>query len=140
MSLQPLLDAPWVIQVHAFAAMAAFALGIVQFTAPKGTLPHKTLGFFWILIMSAVAVSSIFVRPAIFPGLPITQWFSFIHLFTVLTIWGVVQGSFLLLRGGPGLKNHARPFMGMFIGGLIIAGGLAIFLPGRIMNQVVFGG
>ena len=41
MSLQPLLDAPWVIQLHAFGAMFAFVLGIVQFAAPKGTLPHK---------------------------------------------------------------------------------------------------
>jgi uncharacterized membrane protein len=32
-SLAPLLNAEPVIQVHAFAAMAAFALGIVQLTA-----------------------------------------------------------------------------------------------------------
>jgi uncharacterized membrane protein len=30
MTLQPLLDAAPVIQVHAFAAMGAFALGLVQ--------------------------------------------------------------------------------------------------------------
>jgi uncharacterized membrane protein len=35
MSLQPLLDAAPVIQVHAFAAMAAFAIGIVQLAAPR---------------------------------------------------------------------------------------------------------
>ena len=44
MSLAPLLNAPFVIQLHAFAAMSAFVLGIVQFSAPKGTLPHRTLG------------------------------------------------------------------------------------------------
>ena len=42
MSLAPLLDAAPAIPLHAFAAMAAFALGIVQFAAPKGTLPHRT--------------------------------------------------------------------------------------------------
>ena len=42
MSLAPLLNAPLAIQAHAFAAMAAFALGLVQFAAPKGTLPHRT--------------------------------------------------------------------------------------------------
>ena len=43
MSLAPLLDAAPAIPVHAFAAMAAFVLGVVQLTAPKGTLPHRTI-------------------------------------------------------------------------------------------------
>ena len=34
----------------AFSAMAAFVLGVVQFIAPKGTMPHKTIGAFWILL------------------------------------------------------------------------------------------
>lgn len=139
MSLQPLLEAPWVIQVHAFGAMSAFFLGLIQFAAPKGTLPHKSIGVLWLLIMTVIATSSIFIRPSLYPGLPITQWFSFIHLFTVLTFYGVIQGSFFLLRGGATLKQHSKPFTGIFIGGLVIAGAFA-FLPGRIMNQVVFGG
>ena len=138
MSLQPLLDAPWVIQVHAFSAMAAFILGVVQFTAPKGTLPHKTIGFVWILLMAAIAVSSIFVRPALHPGISVTQWFSWIHIFTVITAIGLLGGTAFLLRGGPNLKKHKGPFLGIFIGGLIIAGGFA-FLPGRIMHEVAFG-
>ena len=38
MTLAPLLNASPAIQLHAFAAMAAFALGLVQFAAPKGTI------------------------------------------------------------------------------------------------------
>ena len=48
MTLAPLLNASPVIQIHAFAAMAAFALGLVQFAAPKGTLPHRTIGWIWV--------------------------------------------------------------------------------------------
>ncbi|BBC00349.1 putative membrane protein [Bradyrhizobium elkanii USDA 61] len=44
MSLAPLLDATPAIPLHAFAAMAAFVLGSIQLAAPKGTLPHRTLG------------------------------------------------------------------------------------------------
>ena len=139
MSLEPLLSAPWVIQVHAFGAIAAFFLGVVQFTAPKGTFPHSTLGVVWVLIIIAVTISSIFIRPALYPGLPILKWFSPIHIFTLVTAFGVISGVTLLLRGGPGLKQHKAPFTGIFIGGLIVAGALA-FLPGRIMHQVVFGG
>ena len=140
MSLQPLLEASWVIQVHAFGAMAAFVLGLFQLIAPKGTLPHKTVGLIWILLMTAIATSSIFIRPSILGyDLPLLEWFSWIHLFTVLTFWGILQGSYFLLKGGPTLKIHKKPFIGIFIGGLVIAGGTA-FLPGRIMHQVAFGG
>ena len=140
MSLEPLLNASLVIQIHAFGAITAFALGVIQIAAPKGTLPHKSLGAIWMAVMLVVAVSSIFIRPSVFGyDLPITQWFSFIHLFTLLTFYSLVQGGFLLLRGGPALKMHSRPFIGLFIGGLVVAGALA-FLPGRIMNLVVFGG
>jgi uncharacterized membrane protein len=44
MSLAPLLEAArGTIPLHAFAVMAALVLGIVQFVAPKGTLPHRTM-------------------------------------------------------------------------------------------------
>ncbi len=139
MSLEPLLSAPWVIQVHAFGAIAAFLLGVVQLSAPKGTLPHRTLGVVWVLIMVAVVVSSIFIRPAINPATPFLQWFGPIHAFTVLTAVGIVIGVSRILKGGPNLKRHSGPFIGMFLGGLVVAGALA-FLPGRIMNEVMFGG
>jgi len=62
MSLAPLLNAPAVIQLHAFAAMTAFALGIVQFSAPKGTLPHRTIGWIWVGIMVVVAASAFWIH------------------------------------------------------------------------------
>jgi len=139
MSLEPLLAAPVVIQVHAFGAMAAFVLGIVQFIAPKGTLLHRTLGLIWMVVMATIIVSSIFIRPALYPGLPLHRWFGPIHLFTLLTTVGLVRGGLFLLQGGPDLKKHKFPFFGIYIGGLIIAGGFA-FLPGRIMYKVVMGG
>jgi len=37
---------------------SAFALGLVQLTAPKGTLPHRTLGWIWVALIAVVAGSS----------------------------------------------------------------------------------
>ena len=140
MSLQPLFDASLVIQVHAFAAIAVFFLGIFQLAAPKGTLPHKSLGAVWVLLMACVAISSIFIRPSVQGyDLPLLQWFGPIHLFTVLTFIGIIRGIMRLLVGGPQLKHHASAFIAIYVGGLVIAGGFA-FLPGRIMHKVVFGG
>ena len=58
MTLAPLLHATPAIQLHAFAAMTAFVLGIVQFSAPKGTIPHRTIGWIWVVLMLTVSVSA----------------------------------------------------------------------------------
>src|SRR5881227_1428647 len=81
MSLAPLLDAAPAIPLHAFAAMAAFALGVVQFAAPKGTLPHRTLGWIWAALMVAVAISSFWIHSTRLVG-P----FSPIHLLSIFTL------------------------------------------------------
>ena len=62
MSLAPLLNAAPAIPLHAFAAMAAFALGVVQLAAPKGTLPHRTIGWIWVGLMATVAASSLWIH------------------------------------------------------------------------------
>ena len=36
------------------------------------------------------------------------------------------------------VRGHARTVIGMFLGGLVIAGGFT-FMPGRIMHAVAFG-
>ena len=63
MTLAPLLSASPAIQLHAFAAMTAFVFGLVQLAAPKGTLPHRTLGFIWVGLMLVVAGSSFWISP-----------------------------------------------------------------------------
>ncbi len=139
MTLEPLLAASPVVQAHAFFAMAAFALGVVQLAAPKGTLPHRTAGIVWMLLMLIVATSSAFITHPVGFGDPFWARFSFIHLFTLLTFFGLARGAYFLMRGGKALKRHVGPLTGVFIGGLVIAGALA-FAPGRIMHQVAFGG
>ena len=81
MSLAPLLNASPVIQVHAFAAIGAFALGALQLAAPKGTLPHRTVGWTWVVLMLAVAASSFWIHEIRLVG-P----FSPIHLLSILTL------------------------------------------------------
>ncbi|MEL6360920.1 MAG: hypothetical protein AAFR21_07525 [Pseudomonadota bacterium] len=138
MSLVPLLSAPWHIQVHAFAAMAALVLGIIQFAAPKGTVPHRVIGPVWVILMATVIVSAVFIVHPRAPGEPITAHFTFIHyIFIPLTTFGLVGGLIRIFRGGPDMKRHGGSFMGIFIGGLVIAG-FFTFMPGRIMHDVVF--
>jgi len=131
MSLQPLLNAAPEIQVHAFAAMAAFALGIVQLSAPKGTLPHRTLGYVWVALMVVVAGTSFWIHD-------IRMWgpWSAIHLLSIFTLATLPLAVLHARRHR--VIAHRNAMISMFAGALLIAGAFT-FLPGRIMHAVAFG-
>ena len=131
MSLAPLLDAVPAIPVHAFAAMAAFALGVVQLAAPKGTLPHRTLGWIWVALMAVVAISSFWIHQLRLIG----PW-SPIHLLSIFTPIMLVLGVWYARRHN--VRGHRITLISIFAGALVIAG-LFTFVPGRIMHAVVFG-
>ena len=131
MSLAPLLDAAPEIPVHAFAAMAAFVLGVIQFAAPKGTLPHRTIGWIWVLLMLAVAGSSFWIHKIRLWG----PW-SPIHLLSIFTLVVVPLGVWRAHRHE--VADHRLIMTLTFSGALVIAG-LFTLLPGRIMHTVVFG-
>jgi uncharacterized membrane protein len=131
MSLAPLLDAAPAIPVHAFAAMAAFVLGVVQLAAPKGTLPHRTIGWIWVLLMLLVAISSLWIHEIRLVG----PW-SPIHLLSIFVLVTVPLGVWPAHRQR--VADHRRIMISVFSGALVIAGAFTL-LPGRIMHAVVFG-
>jgi len=131
MSLAPLLNAAPAIPLHAFAAMTAFALGVVQFAAPKGTLPHRTIGWIWVCLMISVAVSSFWIHQIRLIG----PW-SPIHLLSIFTLVTVPLGIWKAHEHR--VADHRRVMILIFSGALVIAG-LFTLLPGRIMHTVLFG-
>jgi uncharacterized membrane protein len=132
MSLAPLLDAAPAIRLHAFAAMTAFALGIVQLSAPKGTLPHRTIGWIWVTLMAVVSLSSFWIHQLRLWG----PW-SPIHLLSIFTLAVLPWAVWAAHRHA--VDRHRRAMTGLFFGALVIAG-LFTLMPGRIMHKVVFGG
>ena len=131
MNLAPLLSASPAIQLHAFAAMTAFTLGLVQFAAPKGTLPHRTLGWIWVILMFAVAISSFFIHELKLWG----PW-SPIHLLSIFTL--VMLPLAVWRARHHQVQRHRWAMISIFLGALVIAG-LFTLAPGRIIHAVVFG-
>jgi uncharacterized membrane protein len=132
MKLQPLLSASPAIQLHAFAAMTAFVLGLVQLTRRKGDGPHRMFGYAWVGLMLLIAASSFWIHN-------MNQWhgFSLIHL---LSIWVLLYTPFAVMMARRGnISAHKKGMIGLFAGALIIAG-IFTFVPGRIMHAVLFGG
>ena len=131
MSFAPLLEAAPAIQLHAFAAMTAFGLGIVQLAAPKGTLPHRTVGWVWVALMLVVSVSAFFIHQIRLWG----PW-SPIHLLAIFTL--VTLPLAVLAAHRHAVARHRNAMIGLFGGALVIAG-IFTFAPGRIMHAVMFG-
>lgn len=131
MSLAPLLNAAPVIQLHAFAAMAAFALGAVQLAAPKGTLPHRTVGWIWVALMVIVAATSFWIH-----DLRVWGPWSPIHLLAIFTL--VTLPLAVMHARRHRVANHRNAMIAIFTGALVIAG-LFTFVPGRIMHAVLLG-
>ena len=131
MTLAPLLNATPAIQIHAVAAMSAFALGLVQFAAPKGTIPHRTFGWIWVALMIVVSVSAFFIHELRIWG----PW-SPIHLLAIFTL--VMLPIAVLHARRHRVQSHRWSMIGIFTGALLIAG-LFTFVPGRIMYAVTFG-
>ena len=131
MTLAPLLNASGVIQLHVAAAASALVLGTVQLVAPKGTLPHRSIGFVWIALMATVAISSFWIHA-------IRLWgpFSPIHLISIFVL--VMLPIALYDAHTHRVRSHRRAMIGIFVGGLVVAG-LFTLAPGRIMHAVVFG-
>jgi uncharacterized membrane protein len=135
MGLAPLLAAPLAVKVHVFTVVPAFVLGTwLIFFSRKGMRNHRAVGYAYLGLMTITAIAALFIH--MIPGIDIFHGFGPIHLFSILTLLGVVGA----LRGAwaHNIPMHKRAMLGVYIGGLLIAGSLA-FLPGRIMHTLVFG-
>lgn len=131
MTFAPLFAAPNAVIIHAFAAMAAFGLGAAQFALRKGTLPHRAIGWTWVILMAVIAASSFLIHT-------ICQFgpFSLIHGLSIVTL--VALPIAVAHARKHQIANHRRVMLLLFAGALLIAGVFTLW-PGRIMHDVVFG-
>ena len=131
MSLSPLLSASPAIQIHAIGAILALGLGPVILFAKKGNSLHKVLGRIWALAMLATIASSYMI-------FEVRLWgpFSPIHLLSVYSTYALISGIYHARAGN--IKKHKDAMQGLYFGGLIVAGTFT-FMPGRVMNLVLFG-
>ena len=136
MTLAPLLQAPFAVQFHVATVVPAALIGSWQiFLSRKGSPPHRLLGFVYVALMTATALSTLWVHQ-LMPNGPFFG-LSPIHLFIPL----VLVGFYNALRGAMthNTARHRYAMLGVYVGGILVAGGLTL-MPGRIMHAVIFGG
>lgn len=133
MTLSPILDAPFVIQLHLLAAFPALIVGPFAIWGRASRKLHKRLGYTWVTAMAVLAVSGLFIPSN---GLAVIGHFGPIHLFSVIALWGISRGIWLARKGR--IKDHQTAIRSTWFGSMGVAG-LLNFIPGRTINEVVFG-
>jgi uncharacterized membrane protein len=129
MSLAPILASSAVIQFHVAAAALALGLGSAMIIMRKGTPTHKAIGWIWVGIMFAVALSSFAIK-SVFPG-----HFSPIHILSIITL--ITMPAAIWFRRQGNIRGHAIAAISNFVG-LVIAGAFTL-VPGRLLHAVFFG-
>ena len=131
MSFAPILAAGPAIHIHLAATLAALALGVVMLVRRKGTLSHRTLGWTWVVLMAVAAGSSFFIT-----GINAGR-FSPIHILSVATLLLLPWAVYAIRRGK--VQRHRWTMIGIFAGGLVIAGVFTL-VPGRLLGNLVLAG
>jgi uncharacterized membrane protein len=135
MTLQPLLQASWAIQLHVVALVLAWLVGSWQFfVIRRGSAAHRTLGQLFIALMLVMALITLFIHErspnSAFFGL------SVMHLYVPLIL---VLSALAIL----GARTRRRPLhrfavISLYFGSLIFTGLVQIFLVPGIAHQMFF--
>jgi uncharacterized membrane protein len=116
------------VAIHVTAAIAAVPLGGYVLWARKGDARHKALGRLWAGMMMVIALSSLWLRS-------LSGGFSFIHLFSTLTLVSIPLAIFYARQGR--IKDHLSTMRGLYIG--LVVAGVFSFLPDRLLGSFLFG-
>ena len=110
---------------HFVLIFSAVPLAMIQFAMPKGTLPHRTIGYVWCGLLTVAAIVSFAMHE-------ITGGFSPPHAFSIFTLVAVPLIAYF---GSMGRRRWHR-FMVMSLVAIMIIAGLLTFAPGRAIGSM----
>ena len=125
---QPPSGARIALYIHLVTVIPAVPLGAIVLWRPKGDAPHQLMGRIWAVLMMVTAISSFWLQS-------LRGGFSFIHLFSVLTLISIPMAIWHARRGN--IRRHMNAMRGVYAG--LIAAGLFAAAPGRFLGQLFFG-
>ena len=119
---------------HLGTVLPAFVLGAFQLFRPKGTRSHKVLGRIFMLLMLGTGFITLIMPAQVGPQ--VFHHFGFIHIFSLLAIFGVPFAYLAARRGS--IRAHRFSMISLYVGGILVAGAFA-FSPGRMLHEWLFG-
>ena len=121
------MSLPLPVTIHIFSALSALVLGTLLLSRRlKGDRAHRIAGWTWVMLMLTVAISSLWI--------PAFMKLSWIHVFTAITLVSLPLGVYRARTHD--VKGHRGTMIGVFTGGLVIAG-LFTLVPGRLLGNAL---
>jgi uncharacterized membrane protein len=118
---------------HLATVLPAFAIGTWLMLKRKGTKNHRALGKVYMGLMLVTAAISLFMPAVVGPRF--LGHFGFIHLFSLSVFVTVPMALRAAMRHD--VKTHMGNMIGLYVGGLLIAGSFAL-MPGRLLHTWLF--
>lgn len=128
MRLAIFFELPIAVQIHLVCASASLVLGLYNLWNTKGNQQHKFLGWMWVALMLATAISAAFIHQIRMIGI-----FSPIHIFVPVTFWGLYDGISHARAGR--ICAHRAAMRSMYWGALCIPFAFAL-LPRRALTYM----
>ena len=124
------------IAFHMSAAIGALAIGPFALWARLGRKQrpalHRTLGYAWVALMVATAVSALFIRDFKLPNL---LGYTPVHLLIPATFGGLALAFWRLARRD--IAGHRRSMQITYVSGCIVAGAFTL-LPNRYLGTLLW--
>ena len=111
----------------------AFLAGTCIILNKKGTGLHKCSGLVYMGLMSLTALVTLLISAQLGPTL--FDHFGYIHLLSLLVLYTVPKAYFAIKVGD--VKTHKWNMIGLYIGGLLVAGTFAL-MPERLLGNLLF--
>jgi len=117
------------IALHLATVVPALAIGAWQLAAPKGTRPHRMLGWIWVAAMAVTAATSFWITGIHSGG----RW-SVIHLLSAFVLFNLAASLWYVKRGN--VQAHRKFMIGTMLG--VAGAGIGALMPGRFLAQLFF--
>ena len=118
--------------LHLLTVLPPFFIGAYLLLSKKGTSIHKFLGKIYMVLIFFTAIVSMFLSAKVGPAF--LGHFGFIHLLSILVIVSVPMSLLAVRRGN--IRDHKKSMVGVYVGGILIAGTFA-FSSGRFLHEFV---
>jgi uncharacterized membrane protein len=136
MTLQPLLQAPLLVQAHVATVLLAFVVGTwLLFFSRKGSRLHRTFGVLFITLMVSTAIIALFIHRRM-PDSPIFG-LSRTHLLipvVLFAVWRALDGVF-----NDKIRQHRVWVSGLYFGALVTTGVVNAFEHYGITHAIFAG-
>jgi uncharacterized membrane protein len=131
--LQPLLQAAPAVQIHVLAALLAIGLGAYQFLARKGSIPHRIVGWIWVMLLASICISSFFI-----PGSWHIGPVSVFHVLSAYTLWALWMGARAARRHE--VADHKSYMLWIYGLSVVLSAVIAVGSSDGLLNEVFFPG